>query len=207
MCVLVLGRKFYMVGWIIHPMHMNSKKIAMIAILVSVAIATNYAMMPLYNIKLMDIIVFLGGFCFGPLAGALIGVTSWVVYGTLNPLGFSIPILLATMLSESIYGVAGGLIKMSFTENFSGFKKEQTSVYVFFGILGFLLTLTYDVITNIVFGYVYSPSILVAIIVGFVPFGLVHVISNAFFFGLGCVPAINALLNVIEVKNFGIPKK
>jgi hypothetical protein len=196
-----------MVGWIIHPMHMNSKKIAMIAILVSVAIATNYAMMPLYNIKLMDIIVFLGGFCFGPLAGASIGVTSWAVYGTLNPLGFSIPILLATMLSESIYGVAGGLIKKSFTENFSGFKKEQTSVYVFFGILGFLLTLTYDVITNIVFGYVYSPSILVAIIVGFVPFGLAHVISNAFFFGLGCVPAINALLNVIEVKNFGIPKK
>jgi len=186
---------------------MTSRRIAIIAILVALAIGTNYAMMPLYNIKLMDVIVFLGGFCFGPSVGALIGVISWAVYGTLNPLGFSVPILLATMFSESIYGVAGGLIKKSFTKNFSGFKKEQTSAYVFFGVLGFLSTLTYDVITNIVFGYVYNYSILVAVIVGFVPFGLVHIISNAFFFGLGCVPAINALLNVIGVENLGIPKK
>jgi len=186
---------------------MSSRKVAIIAILVALAIATNYAMMPLYNIKLMDIIVFLGGFGFGPFVGALIGIMSWTVYGTLNPLGFSIHIWLATMLSESIYGVAGGLIKKSFAEHFSGFKREQSSVYVFFGVLGFLLTLTYDVITNIVFGYVYTLSILVAVIVGFVPFGLVHVISNAFFFGLGCVPAINALLNVIGVENFGVPEK
>ena len=103
-----LGRKFYIAGWIIHPTAMNSKRIAIIATLVSLAIATNYAMMPFYNIKLMDIIVFLGGFCFGPLAGALIGVTSWAVYGTLNPLGFSIPVLLATMFSIAV-GIGFGL--------------------------------------------------------------------------------------------------
>jgi uncharacterized membrane protein len=202
----LLLRKFYIAGWIIHPKTMNSKKVAIIAILVALATATNYAMMPLYNIKLMDIIVFLGGFSFGPLVGALVGVTSWAVYGTLNPLGFSVHILLATMLSESIYGIAGGLTRKSFTGN-SGFKQEQTNAYFFFGVLGFLSTLTYDVITNIVFGYVYGPSILVAVIIGFVPFGLLHVISNAFFFGLGCVPAINALLKVVGVENFGISEK
>ncbi len=186
---------------------MHSKKVATIAILVSLAIATNYAMMPIYNVKLMDIIVFLGGFCFGPLAGALIGVTSWAVYGTLNPLGFSVPILLATMFSESIYGVAGGLVKKSFIGALGEFKKERTSTCVFFGTLGFLLTLIYDAITNVVFGYLYSPSIIVAVIIGFVPFGLVHVISNAFFFGFGCVPAIKALLNFVGVKNLDISEK
>jgi hypothetical protein len=32
--------------------------------------------------------------------------------------------------------------------------------------------------------------------VGFVPFGIAHLLSNAVFFGLGCVPTINSILKV-----------
>jgi uncharacterized membrane protein len=204
---LGLRRKFYMLGWIIHPTPMNPRRIAVIAILAALIIGTNYAMMPLYNIKLMDIIVFVSGFCFGPFTGGLIGCFSWAVYGTLNPLGFSLPIWLATMLSESIYGVVGGMISKALKGNSGGFKGQQLNLCIFFGTLGVFLTVTYDVITNIVFGYVTGWSILFAVIVGFVPFGLIHVISNAFFFGLGCVPTIKALLNVIGVENSGFFEK
>ncbi len=187
---------------------MNSTRIAIITILVALSIGTNYAMISLFNVKLMDLIVFIGGFCFGPLVGALIGITSWAVYGTLNPMGFSLPIWLSTMFSEPIYGIAGAFLRKSLNSNeFHEFKKERVNACVFLGILGMFLTFIYDVITNIVFGYVSGWNILFAVIVGFVPFGLVHMISNAFFFGLGCIPAINAILKIIGGENSGISKK
>jgi hypothetical protein len=187
---------------------MNSQRLAIVALLAALSIGTNYAMISLSNVKLMDLIVFIGGFCFGPLVGASIGITSWAVYGTLNPMGFSFPIWLSTMFSEAIYGVAGAFVRKSLnSEGLGGFKNERVLTCAFFGILGMFLTFFYDLITNIVFGCVSGWNILFAVIVGFVPFGFVHMVSNAFFFGLGCVPAINAVLKVAGGENSGISKK
>jgi LytS/YehU family sensor histidine kinase len=187
---------------------MNSKKLAITTILVALSIGTNYAMIHLYNVKLMDLIVFIGGFCFGPSVGALTGIISWAVYGTMNPIGFSLPIWLTTMFSEIIYGIAGALIGKSLKRNGLGeIQNDRVNACAFFGLLGMLLTFVYDIITNIVFGYVSGWNILFAVIVGFVPFGLVHMLSNAFFFGLGCVPAINAISKVVGGENCGISKK
>ncbi len=187
---------------------MNTRNLAVIAILAALSIGTNYAMISLYNIKLMDLIVFIGGFCFGPLVGALIGIISWVVYGTLNPLGFSMNIWLAAMLSESIYGIVGGLVRKALSSyEIASPTHERINTYVFFGAVGLLLTLTYDVITNIVFGYSFDLPLLFAILSGFVPFGLIHVMSNAVFFGFGCVPAINAISSLTGGKKNGVSKK
>lgn len=187
---------------------MNSKKLAVTTILVALAIGTNYAMIYLDNVKLMDLIVFIGGFCFGSSVGALTGIISWVVYGTMNPRGFSLPIWLTTMFSEMIYGIAGALIGKGLKRNgLSEIQNDRVNACAFFGLLGMLLTFVYDIITNVVFGYVSGWNILFAVIVGFVPFGLVHMLSNAFFFGLGCVPAINAISKVVGGENRGISKK
>ncbi len=186
---------------------MNSKKLALIAILAAVSIGTNYAMMPIYNVKFMDLIVFVGGFCFGPLAGASIGVISWAVYGTLNPYGFSLVIWLSTMFSESIYGVAGGILRKNLNLNqLDVSRRDRVNIGLFFGMLGMFLTLLYDIITNVVFGFVSGWNVLFALIMGFM-FGLIHMISNAFFFGLGCRPAINAIFKAVGGENPGISKK
>ncbi len=195
-------------GWIIHPTLMNPRKLAMMTILVAVSIGTNYAMISLYNVKFMDLIVFIGGFCLGSLAGALIGIISWAVYGMLNPLGFSLEIWLSTMLLETIYGVAGGLVRRWLhRDELSELRSERVAAHVFFGILGMFLTFAYDLVTNIVFGYVYNLDILVAVIFGFVPFGLVHMVSNACFFGMGGIPAINAISKVLGGGNLGLSEK
>jgi LytS/YehU family sensor histidine kinase len=187
---------------------MNSKRLAIIAILAALSIGTNYAMISLYNVKVMDLVVFVGGFCFGPFVGALIGIVSWIVYGSLNPLGFSFPIWLSTMFSEAIYGIAGAFMRKSLSpKGLRGFKDERVAISIYFGIIGMFLTLTYDVITNIVFGYVSGWNILFAIIVGFVPFGFVHMASNAFFFGLGCVPTINAISKIVGGESHDVSEK
>jgi len=87
----------------------DPRKIAMVALLSAAAIASNYMLIGVANVKFMDLIVFTAGFIMGPTMGAATGVMVWLVYGTINPFGFSLPILAATMIGEAIYGVAGGL--------------------------------------------------------------------------------------------------
>lgn len=181
---------------------MNSHKIAVVAILIALAIATNYAMISIYNVKLMDVIVFIGGFILGPLVGASIGVLSWTVYGTLNPNGFSMSIWLATMFSEAIFGIVGGLVGKTRYD----LKSRRAGLCLSFAALGGLLTLIYDVLTNIAWGYAFGPSIIGAVVFG-VPFSLIHVVSNFLFFGVLCVPSISAALTVIGVGKIDILKK
>jgi len=176
---------------------MNSKKIAIITILAALSIATNYAMLPFFNIKFMDFIVFVSGFCFGPLVGGFIGITSWAIYGSLNPLGFSLPVWISTMFTEAIFGIAGGLsarfIKLP---KHSSLNKNKMGTYVLFGAISMVLTLIYDFITNIAYAYAYGINIIVALIVGFVPFGIVHLLSNMILFSVGCVPTINTIAKI-----------
>lgn len=176
---------------------MNSKTIAATAMLTALSIGTNYAMLFIHNVKLMDLIVFVSGYCLGPFAGVLVGAMSWAVYGSLNPMGWSLPIWLSTMFSETIYGLAGAVLHSALRrEGAANPKRWNRGIFVFVGLLGFFLTLIYDMITNIVFGYTSGWNILYALIVGFVPMGFIHVISNTLFFSLGSAPAINALLSV-----------
>ena len=81
------------------------------------------------------------------------------------------------------------------------------SVSIFFGVIGVFLTFIYDTITNIVFGLVNGLSIWVALIVGFVSFGLIHMISNGIFFGIGVVPTIKAIKKLIGGEKAVILKK
>jgi uncharacterized membrane protein len=170
---------------------MKTTKLAVIISLTALSIATNYALIGVYNVKLMDFIVFISGFCFGPMVGAFVGVLSWTIYGTLNPHGFVLSIWLATMFSETIYGLVGGFLGRNF--NSLQLKKEWKEASVFFAILGVMSTLIYDVVTNIVFGLSSGINVIIAIFSGFFPFGLVHVVSNAIFFAVGSVPAISAI--------------
>jgi hypothetical protein len=187
---------------------MKSVKIATVAVLVALSISTNYAMISLYNVKLMDFFVFIGGFCFGPAVGMLTGIISWVVYGTLNPVGFDFRIWFATMFAELLYGVVGGIMgKNLISKEADALKVKVGTASIFFGMLGMLLTFAYDVITNAVFGYFWYQSIILGVIMGFVPFGLVHVLSNAFFFSLGCVPVIKVINNLARGNAHGSDHK
>lgn len=187
---------------------MNPRKIAVLALLIAVSVSTNYAMISFYNVKFMDLIVFIGGFCFGPAIGALTGIFSWVVYGTLNPAGFEIRIWLVTMFSEAVYGVIGGLMSRTMLRGGDNALKERArSASIFFGLLGMLLTFGYDLITNAVSGYIWYESMLIGVLVGFVPFGLAHVLSNAVFFGVGCVPTIRIINNLFGGKKNGSAAK
>ena len=172
---------------------MNVRKVALITILVALSIATNYALVGVNNVKIMDLIVFVGGFLFGPLVGALTGMLSWMIYGAINPYGFVPQIYVATILAETIYGLLGGLLGKKLLA--SQVEGQGLRLSLFFGIIGFTSTLIYDLATTVVYALVIEIPVIPTIVMG-VPFTLVHELSNTAFFILGCVPII------VSVKSF-----
>ncbi len=179
-------------------------RVPIVASFVAVCIATNYALIGVWNVKPMDLIVFIGGFCFGPVSGASIGMITWGVYGVINPYGFVPQVWLATMISEAIYGLVGGILRKFLTS--ADLDGQRLRLSVFFATLGFILTLIYDLITNVVYALSFSMPIVVAIFFG-VPFAVLHQVSNAVFFGLGSIPLIAALEKLSKGVGFGISEK
>lgn len=199
----VLQQDLY--GRIIYPATMlESKKICVIAITVALCIGSNYALVSIPNFKAMDFFVFISGFIFGSLVGASIGILVWIIYGVINPYGFFLPVWLATMFSEAIYGFIGGFLgKRAASTNLNSNRLE---LGVVFGATGFFLTLVYDLITNVVYAWAFNMPLIAVLIMG-IPFAVVHELSNTILFGACSIPLITALEKFIGGERFGIFKK
>jgi hypothetical protein len=63
----------------------GTRKVAAISMFTALAVATDYAMLPLANVKLMDSIVFVSALAFGLEVGVSVGALTWLVYGEINP--------------------------------------------------------------------------------------------------------------------------
>ncbi len=86
-------------------------KVALIAVFTALSLGTNYAMIDLWNIKLMDALIFIAAFLFGIRVGLGSAISTWIVYGFINPYGQADPILLVFLITgECFYAIAGTLI-------------------------------------------------------------------------------------------------
>ena len=172
-------------------------RIAVVAVFAALALATNYALIGISNVKIMDALVFLAAFLFGLKVGLAVGASTWAVYGLINPQGSADLILLSFLVTgECFYALAGaGLrrttIARDLLEN-KGFRKGFSLV---FGTVGLLATLAYDVLTNFASWLFRTTSLYDALIIGLVtgaPFALVHEISNLVLFSTAAPAAIIA---------------
>jgi hypothetical protein len=127
------------------------------------------------------------------------------INGFYSPWGFGGLNIPFQMIGMAIAGFAGGLYqkfwsweKISLCESFF----EAT-------VIGALLTLAYDFITN--FGVALSfalsgtsmyLALISALILG-APFSLIHIVSNIFVFGFLFVPISSAISRFMEVKIIG----
>ncbi|MCJ7573116.1 hypothetical protein MUO93_02490 [Candidatus Bathyarchaeota archaeon] len=171
-----------------HRVEGQALKVSLIAVITATCIASNYLLIGVINVKFMDLIVFASGFVFGPAIGASVGILTWLVYGALNPYGFFLPILIATSIGESLYGIIGGLLGLKGIDNFGA----KLTVSIKFAIVGFLLTFIYDLATNIVSGLSFGIPLPIALMSG-IPFAIAHEASNAAFFFVGALPLISAI--------------
>src|SRR5437867_11726375 len=87
-------------------------KVALIAVFTALSLGTNYAMIDLWNIKLMDALIFIAAFLFGIRVGLGSAISTWIVYGFSNPSGQADPMLLVFLITgECFYAIAGTLVR------------------------------------------------------------------------------------------------
>jgi uncharacterized membrane protein len=159
----------------------RTRKVALVAMLTALAVATDYAMLPLANVKLMDSIVFVASLAFGLEVGVSVGALTWLVYGEVNPLGPDGGVLLLVLIgSETVYALLG-----YFARRF--FDPDRTSLparSLLWGSLGLIGAFTYDLITNVVPPLLAGDSLSASLLflVPGAPFMLAHEVSDFVFF-------------------------
>ncbi len=173
----------------------GTRRIAVVSLFSALAIATDYAMLPLANVKLMDSIVFVSSMVFGLGIGASVGALTWLVYGSVNPQGSAGGILLAILIaSETIYALLGYLARRWTSLDEAGL----SSTRLFWGSLGLMGAFVYDLGTIITPALIsgVSPLIAFATLVPAIPFMLAHEISDFAFFAIAAPAMYGAVLRV-----------
>ena len=125
-----------------------TRRITLIAIFISLAIATDYAMAPIYNVKLVFTLVFASAYSFGFRVGATVAILTELIWGTISPEGFGGMIIPFLMAATVIYAVAGwGASKIWGLEI-----KPFSSLSLVFGSILAVCAFAWDTITNFATG-------------------------------------------------------
>src|SRR5690348_6614911 len=125
---------------------------SLIAVFTAESLATNYALIGFANVKLMDAIVFITAFLFGWTVGVGIAISTWTVYGFLNPYGQAgFPLIFFLVAGECFYAIGGSILRRSSIVKQLLSERRLTSdleIVIIFGVVGVVLTFAYDVLTN-----------------------------------------------------------
>ncbi|UCG52401.1 MAG: hypothetical protein JSW58_02285 [Candidatus Latescibacterota bacterium] len=165
----------------------------MASLLVAAAVSLGYALCGVPNIELMTITIFVSGFLLGVGFGGLIGGLSAALYSMFNPMGAALPPLLAAQIvGFAVVGVFGGLVGPGV-----GRMRSRRMAVVCAAVLGFTLTLFYDLITNVgaffvITGTREATDFLKFVIAGIMFMG-VHILWNTGLFAVVLKPMLNVL--------------
>ncbi len=180
----------------------GSRKVAAISMFTALAVVTDYAMLPLANVKLMDSIVLVASLTFGLVVGVSVGALSWLVYGEVNPLGPDGGLLLLILIgSETVYAGLGCLVRGSFNYEEIGIP-TMSLLWGSFGLIG---AFAYDLITNIAPPLVSGSSLGAALLflVPGAPFMVAHEVSDFVFFAT-VAPLLYAAIRKVARRQVGV---
>ena len=174
---------------------MSPSNLVKAATFCAVAIGMGFSLILIPNIELITVVVFLSGLYLGIRWGGVVGMTSMAIYSGMNPMGSGLsfpPLFAMQIIGMSLTGIIGGLVRpFFFVKQFNVFLISSLA------ILGFTVTLIYDMLTLIAYpiaaGLGFS-GILAALIKG-LGFTLLHEISNAIVFAISIPRVIKLLKN------------
>ena len=87
-------------------------RVALIAVFTALSLGTNYVMIDIPNVKLMDSFVFIAAFLFGLEVGLGSAISIWIIYGFINPWGQAgFPLFFFLVIGECFYAIAGAFLR------------------------------------------------------------------------------------------------
>ena len=145
------------------------------------AVALNYALIGIPQVKLFNLIIFMAGFYAGAYAGSLSGGVAAAAYSIFNPynLGMFPPLLLlaAQIFCMALIGAVGG-----YARKFNFLSGHELTIIAKSAVVGLALSLIYNVIVTASGAYLFGTfreAFMLAI-----PLMLVNVVSNVVSFAV-----------------------
>ena len=139
---------------------------------------------PIPNLELLTLVAFCSGVLMGSRDGAMIGGLTEFLYSLFNPYGIAHPLVTGSQVAGMVLpGIFGGWVMRL------GIPTRGTGARVWFLIpTAVILTLWFDLITNVASGLVYGQ--IGATLIGGIPFALIHVGTNVLLFATIGVPLL-----------------
>ena len=157
-----------------------SRKVALVSIMTALALVGSYVFIAIPNVELGSVVLFITGLVFGIEIGLATMLISAVIFSMINPWGAAVPIiLLSQVIAWAIIVITGYLVSLN--------KTPERYKQLYLGVLGFLVTLIFDLITNLGYSIGFSIPYSIALATG-LPYLVVHVISNTIIFSQGIPP-------------------
>jgi hypothetical protein len=154
-----------------------ASRIALSGSFIALAVALGFLLAAVPNVELMTLTVFLAGAVLGAARGAFVGAASALVFSFMNPLGPPFPLVMAGQAAGmATAGAVGGVVSGRLVTWGRGRRLAGCAV------LGFLVTLAYDALTNLGLGIHMGP--IWPTLVGGLAFSLLHLASNTVVFVL-----------------------
>jgi len=172
---------------------MDTHKLALLSLLTALCIGIQLTPRP-PNVEFTSLISFTVGAAFGLWAGALLGGMTMLINGFFSPwgqAGLNMPFQVAGM---AFAGILGRVYK-----RFAPNKFNSTRFCLETGILGALIALIYDLITNVGIGVQFilagmDPTLALFSAIAYGSFfSVIHILSNSAVFGFLLLPFANAL--------------
>ena len=176
--------KYFSNGWIIQPSVRGSWLIAVVATFSALIVGSDFALAPLYNVKLLDTLVFVCAYVFGFRVGALTGVVSETAWSFVSPVGLAGPITPFLIGGEILFASAGWAAARTWGRRF-----RPVSFYpIFIGATMAMCAFLWDLETNLataLIQYWPSPTLGEYLFTAFgpltIPFSLAHEVSDLAF--------------------------
>jgi hypothetical protein len=158
---------------------MKTKELGLVVSFTALAVASDFALTGVANVKLVDPIVFSVAFVFGLEMGVYVGVLSELIWGTLSPWGFGGYIIPFLVAGEVLYAVAGWAAARAWKGEGSALSERN----VYMGSVLALCAFVWDLETNAGTALLASwPSLtwkaLAAYEVQGIPFALAHEVTD-----------------------------
>ena len=182
--------KYFSIGWIIQPSVRGSREIAVVATFSALIVGSDFALSPVYNVKLLDTLVFVCAYVFGFRVGAFVGIVSESAWSIVSPIGVAGPITPFLVGGEVMFALAGWAASKAW-----GSRLQLASFYpIFIGATMAICAFLWDLETNLataLLQYWPSPTLGEYLVTAFgpltLPFTIAHEVSDLAF-GMLLVP-------------------
>ncbi len=169
----------------------ETRKALLASLMVALAVSLGYALAGVPNVELMTLTVFTAGYLLGGALGAMVGAASITLHSVFNPLGAALPPLLAAQICGFVLiGTTGGWLGRVIAD-----MDRKRAAAALGGVAGLVLTLVYDILTNIGAFFTvtgeYAPTNLFAFVAAGVAFTVLHLAWNTGVFLMTLKPMLN----------------